>query len=592
MSKKWTILPPPPDEFNKRHPELPAIVGRLLWNRHLRTQKQIDEFLNFDYSENIHDPFLFKDMAKAVAIIFSAINENKSITVHGDYDADGVCSSAILVNALKKLGAKKVGVFIPHRETDGYGLNNNTINYLKTNGTDLIITCDCGVSNFNEVALAKELGIQVIITDHHVVPEKVPPADAIIHHLVPGETYPDKGMAGCGVAFKLVQGLLREHKKTHETLVDGQTHESYEKWQLDLVALATIGDMVPLFGESRTLVRYGLTVLNKTKNIGIKKLLRVAGIVDESGRPKKGAFDTHTVGFQIVPRLNAAGRMDHANSAFALLTTEDEKEAEKLALQLNKNNLDRQKITEQMVSQARIQIKETGQENNKMIFVLGEKWATGILGLVAGKLKDEFYKPVLVMSLNEGEISGSGRSIIEFDIIKTLQKNSQFFSKFGGHPQACGFSLINTEVLEDFKTALLKRAEEILAGFELIPQIDIDTEINLEDINWQLYDLLQKFEPFGQGNEEPKYITNNLTVLEIMPVGQEGKHLKLSVKQNDATKKTIGFGLGDIHRHPNDWKKNLHIGDRIDMVYKIGVNEWNGNRELELTIEDIKKSPN
>lgn len=591
MPKKWIVLPPPPEEFNKRHPELPPIVGRLLWNRHLRTQKQIDEFLNPDYLGDLHDPFLFKDMAKAVAIIFAAIDTDKSITVHGDYDADGVCSAAVLVNALKKLGAKKVGVFIPHREIDGYGLNNNTVNYLKNNGTNLIITCDCGVSNFGEVTLAKELGMQVIITDHHVVPEKLPPADAIIHHLVPGETYPDKGMAGCGVAFKLVQGLLHEHQKTHKTLADGQTHESYEKWQLDLVTLATIGDMVPLFGESRTLVRYGLTVLNKTKNIGIKKLLRVAGVVDENGKAKRGAFDAHTVGFQLVPRLNAAGRMDHANSAFALLTTEDEAEAEKLALQLNKNNTDRQKITEQMVGQARAQIKQTGQENNKIIFVLGEKWPTGILGLVAGKLKDEYYKPVLVMSLVDGEINGSGRSIAEFDVIKTLQKNEQFFSKFGGHPQACGFSLKSPEVLEEFKTVLLKRAEEILAGFELIPQIDIDTEINLEDVDWRLYDLLQKFEPFGQGNEEPKYLASGLTVMEISPVGQDGKHLRLLVKHNThLVKKTIGFGLGDIHRHPDDWKVNLHPGDKIDMVFKISVNEWNGNRELELSIEDIKKS--
>mgnify|MGYP001561622980 CR=1 FL=1 len=394
------------------------------------------------------------------------------------------------------------------------------------------------------------------------------------------------------MAFKLAQGLLHEHKKNHNGLPDGQTQESYEKWQLDLVALATIGDMVPLFGESRTLVRYGLTVLNKTKNIGIKKLLQVAGVVDETGKHKRGAFDTHTVGFQLVPRLNAAGRMDHANSAFALLTTDDEMEAEKLAQQLNKNNTDRQKITEQMVTQARTQIKETGQENNKIIFILGKKWPTGILGLVAGKLKDEFYKPVLVMNLIDGEINGSGRSIAEFDIIKTLQKNEHFFSKFGGHPQACGFSLKSPEVLEEFKTALLKRAAEILAGFELIPQIDIDTEINLEEVNWQLYDLLQKFEPFGQGNEEPKYVANGLTLVEALPMGQDGKHLRLMGKHNSQIiRKTVGFGLGDTKRHPNDWKINLHPGDKIDMVFKIGVNEWNGNRELELKIEDLKKSP-
>ncbi|MCX6779847.1 MAG: DHH family phosphoesterase [Candidatus Magasanikbacteria bacterium] len=352
MSKKWIIAPAVPEDFYSEHPELPPIVSKLMYNRNLRTQTQIDEFLNPDYSQNIHDPFLFVDMEKAVAIIFDCIEKNKNIVVHGDYDADGVCAATIIISCLKKLGAQNVSVFLPHRETDGYGLNLNTVKNLKEKNTDLIITCDCGVSNTAEVKLAKELGMQVIITDHHSIPAQTPPADAIIHPKMPNEVYPDKTLCGGAVAFKLIQALLKTHKKTNELLADGQTHEAFEKWQLDLAAIASIGDMVPLLGESRTITRYGLTVLNKTKNLGLKKLMFVSGLTDENGQMKRGEIDAGTVGFQIVPRINAAGRMDHANVAFALLMAEDEHEAENLAWALNQNNVDRQKLTENLVAQA------------------------------------------------------------------------------------------------------------------------------------------------------------------------------------------------------------------------------------------------
>jgi single-stranded-DNA-specific exonuclease len=586
----WKILPSPPADFMSSHPEIPPIITRLLWNRNLRTQEQIDEFLNPDYSQDLHDPFLFKDMKKAIKIIFSAIEKQKKIIVHGDYDADGVCAASLIIGCLKKLGAKKVEVFLPHREIDGYGLNTKTINELKKQKTDLIITCDCGISNFEEIKLAKKLGMQIVVTDHHTIPLSVPPADAIIHPLIKDEKYPDKGLAGGGVAFKLVQGLLKNHKKNNATLPDGQLHEAYEKWLLDLVAIATIGDMVPLVGESRTLARYGLTVLNKTRNTGLKQLCITAGIIDESGKTKRGSFDAHMVSFQIVPRLNAAGRMEHANVAFKLLMSTDESKAKKLAINLNKNNLDRQKLTEQIVNEAREQIKTTNQQNNSILFAFGKKWATGILGLVAGKLKDEFYRPILVMTENENEIMGSGRSIAEFNLIAGLQSMPQFFSKFGGHPQACGFSLKNKNEFENFKKTLLEKTQKELGNLDLKRQITVEAEIDLEEVNWKLYDLLQKFEPFGQANEEPRYVSCGLTIVGLEPVGQDGKHIRLMVKHNShLIRKTIGFGLGDLNRNPEDWKKNLNIGDKIDMVFSIGVNEWNGNRELQMKIEDIKK---
>ena len=592
--KKWVVLSPPSQDFLSSHPELPLIITTLLWNRNLRDQKKIDEFLNPDYGTDIHDPFLFAQMAKAVKIVFDAIAQNKNIAVHGDYDADGVCAATILINTLKKLGAKNVSVFIPHREIDGYGLNENTVEYFKENKINLIITCDCGVSNFKEVELAKKNGMDVVITDHHVVPEKIPPADAIIHHLVPGEPYPDKGLCGAAVAFKLVQGLLKEHAKNNPLLPDGQTHEAYEKCMLDLVAIASIGDMVPLLGESRTLTRYGLTVINKTKNFGLKKLFKYAGLLDENNKLKNASgLGSENISYQIVPRLNAAGRMDHANSAFALLSTNDEQEADVLAAQLNKNNVDRQKLTEKIVSEALSQIKEEKQENKNILLIAKENWPTGILGLVSGKVREQFYKPALVMGITDGEITGSGRSIPEFNLIKALQDNADLFEKFGGHPQACGFTLKNKNILEEFKERFFKYAEEKLKDLELTPQITIDAEIDLDEVDWKLYDLLQKFEPFGVGNEEPKYLAKNLTVSSVVPVGNDGKHLRLMVKHNShLIKKTIGFGLGDCNKHPLNWKEVLKPGDKIDLVFRIGVNQWNGNRELQLTIEDIKKSGN
>lgn len=590
--KKWTVLPPPPKDFLSSHPELPSTVATLLWNRSLRDQKQIDEFLNPDYGEDIHDPFLFLQMDKAVKIIFDFIAQDKNIVVHGDYDADGVCAATILINTLKKLGAKNVSVFIPHREIDGYGLNENTVEYFKENKIDLIITCDCGVSNFKEVELAKKYGMKIVITDHHVVPENIPPADAIIHHLLPGERYPDKGLCGAAVAFKLAQGLLKEHQKTHEILPDGQAHEAYEKWMLDLVAIASIGDMVPLLGESRTLTRYGLTVVNKTKNFGLKKLFKYAGLLNDNDKFKNtSGLSSENISYQIVPRLNAAGRMDHANSAFALLSAVNEEEADTLAAQLNKNNVDRQKLTEKIVNEAVAQIKTTNQENKHILIVAKENWTTGILGLVAGKLREQYYKPALAMAIGEEEITGSGRSIPEFNLIEALQQNTDLFEKFGGHPQACGFTLKSKEIFEEFKERFFKYAQDKTKDLELVPQIIIDAEIDLDNVDWKLYDLLQKFEPFGVGNEEPKYLARNLTVSSVVPVGNDGKHLRLMVKHNShLIKKTIGFGLGDLNKHPLNWKEVLKPGDKIDMVFRISVNQWNGNRELQLTIEDIKKS--
>lgn len=591
MPKTWKVLEPPPQTFFDEHPELPKTVATLLYNRNLKTQKEIDEFLDPEYSQNVHNPFLFKDMEKAVARIFTAIENNERITVHGDYDADGVSSAVIMTSIFRALNYTNFTVFLPHRETDGYGLNLNTVKLLSDEGTKLIITCDCGISNTPEVELANSLSIDVIITDHHSIPEKIPAAHAIIHPKLPGETYPDQTLCGGAVAFKLTQGILEVHKRTNELLPNGQKHDTFEKWLLDMVAIASVADMVPMLGETRTLTKYGLIVLNKTRRIGLQKLLLEARLMENDGSLKR-EIDADTIGFRIAPRINAAGRMGHANVAYKLLVAEAGTDAVDLAFELNNNNNDRQKKTEEYVAEAIAHIKTD--PNAPVIFVLSENWATGIVGLIASRLKEKYSKPVIAMTYNQGQIVGSGRSVEGFNMIANLQSMPECFLKFGGHPMACGFTLATPESVAEFKTKLTANFIEQTKDLDVTPTMLIDAELNLEEVNWELYDVLDKFKPFGQCNPKPRYLARGVTVVKIEPIGKDNKHLRLDVKHlTPRIRKTIGWNLcGGNGGNGNgvNWSKELKIGDKIDLIFEVDVNEWNGNRELQLLIVDLKKS--
>jgi len=480
---------------------------------------------------------------------------------------------------------------LPHRETDGYGLNMNTIDLLAQEGTNLIITCDCGVSNVKEVARANEKGMDVIITDHHSVPDLLPDAFAIIHPKVKEELYPDKTLAGAAVAFKLAQALLKHHKSLgHAALPNGELHEAAEKWLLDMVAIASVADMVPLLGESRTLTKYGLIVLNKTKRLGMQKLFLESRLMEEDGS-KKREINAETISFQLAPRINAAGRMNHANVAYKLFVTNDPIAAIDLAFELNQNNKDRQKLTETIAKEATAQI-DPAQKDAPFLFAFGHGWPIGLVGLIAGKLKEKYGKPAIIMAENNGEITGSGRSVEGFNMIETLQEMPEFFSKFGGHPMACGFSLASTELRESFQQKLTERFLEKTKDLDMTPTLSIDAQVDLEHIDWKLYDVLDKFAPFGQGNPVPKYLARNLTIVSLKPMGKDGNHLTVMVKHNsNRIRKTIGWGLCNKTRGDClDWSKEVKPGDTIDIVFEIGVNEWNGNRELQLTIVDIQKS--
>jgi len=590
MQKRWHVHNSAPESFLKDHPELPPLVANLLYNRNLRTQEQIDEFLNPDYDKDIHDPFLFKDMQKTVDRIFLAIENGERITVHGDYDADGVSAAVIMTSLFRALQYENFSIFLPHRELDGYGLNKKNVQLLFDEGTRLIITCDCGISNAPEVDVANELGVDVIITDHHSIPTVLPKAFSIVHPKIEDEPYPDKNLAGGAVAFKLMQAVLIEHKKRgNEVLPNGERYESFEKWQLDMTALASVADMVPLIGESRTLTKYGLIVLNKAKRLGMKKLFLEAGILEEDGTMKR-VVDATTIGFWIAPRINAAGRMNHANVAYKLLIAEKGTDAVDLAFELEQNNTERRDLTDRLYKEGVAQVEQ--RPDAPFLFILGKDWPTGVVGLIAGKIKETYQKPTIVMAFNHGEITGSGRSVEGFDLIATLQIMPQFFTKFGGHPMACGFTLASTDIRDDFERALTTAFQEKTKHLDLSPTLSIDAEIDLVNVDWALYDMLKKFEPFGQANPEPTYLAQQLTIHSLKSMGKEGAHLSIMVKDaSGKIRKTVGWGLCDTTRGDGkDWSKLLHEGDLIDIVFTIGVNEWNGNRELQLTIQSLRLS--
>lgn len=568
MEKNWRIAPVIEPEFKDKFPEIDPIILQLLFNRGITTQQQIDEFLNPDYSNNLHNPFLFSAMEKAVEKILLTIQNSEKIVVYGDYDADGVCSSVILVSLLKTLGGK-VEVYIPFRETEGYGLNLEAVKQIARNGAKLVITVDCGISNAEEISELKRQGIETIITDHHHEPIKLPAAFAILNQNLSSEKYPFKHLAGCGVAYKLVQAIALRHKN-YQVL---KLPEGWEKWLLDLVAIGTIADMMDLIGENRTLVKWGLIVLQKARRTGLKKLLEIM-----NSQPSD--IDERVVGWQIAPRLNAAGRLNHASSAYQLLITEDDQEAQKLAAELNQTNTERQKITDKITLEAKELLGEI--IDQKILIVVGNNWPTGVVGLISGRLTDEFHRPSLVISRYKGEIIGSGRSIAQFNIIEALQQGNDFLSRYGGHSQACGFTVKDEESLPNFIKKITQLAEKQLTNQDLLPLINIDAEVTLEEINWKLWQDLEQFIPFGEGNPKPRFLAKNLGVVEIQTVGQDGKHLRLMVNHRTAiVRKTIGFCFGE-------WCKRIKRGDSIDMVFEVDINVWNGNQELQLKIIDLK----
>ncbi|MDD5164203.1 MAG: single-stranded-DNA-specific exonuclease RecJ [Patescibacteria group bacterium] len=565
-NKKWELSQKMPNDFKDKFPEIHPVILQLFYSRGLKTQEVIDEFLLPDYSQDLHDPFIFQDMAKAVDRIYQAIEKKEKILIYGDYDADGVTSSAVLFNAFTKLGTEFLKVYIPDREKEGYSLHKKAIEKFIEEGINLIVTCDCGTTNKEEVEQINQAKMDIIITDHHPTTQELPPAYAIINPQLPREKYPFRSLAGVGVAFKLIQALLKDKR----CLIPNK--ESFEKWILDLVAIGTISDVMPLLGENRTLVKYGLVVLNKTSNIGLKALITQAGLT-------LGALDTWSVNFQIGPRINAAGRVSHANDVLNLFLETDQEKVNDLAIHLNSLNTKRQKAVDKILKDIK---KSLGEEvKDKIIVVCGEDWPAGLLAIIAGNLMDKYFRPAIAISIHKEEISmrGSGRSIHGFDLAKVLEKFHHYFSHYGGHAKACGFTLKDKNNLEIFIKELTQLANDKLKDEDLCPRLSIDAEVSLSEVDWSLYDDLKKLEPFGQNNNCPNFLVSNVKLDNIESVGKTSQHSRLIIEK----RKMIYF-------NGNQKMTELKIGDKIDVVFQLSINQWNGQQELQMKIVDIKKA--
>lgn len=575
MANVWRLLPEAEDDFIKKNSAANKIILQLLANRKLTRKKEIEDFFNPN-EKNLFDPFLFKDMATAVDLTIKHIKAQNLIIVYGDYDADGVTATAVLAEVLKVFKAW-TGVHIPGRTSEGYGLNKKAIDELHQAGAKLIITVDNGIRNKAEVAYAKSLGLDIIVTDHHEPPAAKADWPDCLTINPKAENYPYRDLAGVGVAFKLAQALIERCKMADELKV------RLEEKIFDLTAVGTVADTVSLLGENRILVSRGLEVINRQKRLGLVELIKAAQINGGLGK-KINAFN---IGWQISPRLNAAGRLDHANTAYELLVTKNKEEAQNLAKKLNDKNGQRQKITEEIVAQCRRLI-EGKPKDEKILIVCSPNlqagksaagWPEGVVGLVAGRLCEAYARPVLVITKINDEIKGSGRSIDEFNIMKAIEQASEYLEKFGGHAAACGFTLKSSGDLEKFSLKMKRLADKALAGVELVPKIIVEAKIDSADVNDELLNELEKFEPFGQDNERPKFLSRGLAIMDKNTMGAAGQHVK--------------FRFGSVWAVAFSQAENLKdfkIGDKIDAVYYLEFNEFNGRRSIQMKIVDLKLS--
>ena len=545
------------------------VILNLLSMRGLKNEEEIEKYFNLDYEKDLGDPLEIFGMREAVERIKKAKEKNEKIAIFGDYDADGVSASALIYEALSDLEMSQVICYIPDRQLEGYGMNEDALGYIKKEEASLIITVDCGITNIEQVEKAKELGMDVIITDHHHALENFPAAAAVINPNLPNSGFTFKDLAGVGVAFKLVQALYQ--KMAPEKM-------DQLKWLLDLVALGTIADCVSLTGENRVLVKYGLIVFSKTRRVGLRELFKVGRIdISEDNIP-----DVQKIAFQVAPRINAAGRMDHASVAYKLLIEKNAAVARDMALEVESNNQKRQKVTTEIFREVQI-LAQNSFKDKKFIFAENPHWSVGILGLVAGKIMDEFQKPTIILQDQEEIFVGSLRSVPEVNIVKCLEKCSDLLIQFGGHSQAAGIK-IKKENLEKFYNKMSELIEKELGDEEIIPTLKIDLEITAEDVNWEFITELKKMEPFGQGNEEPVFCMKNMQVVDFKIVGNGEKHLKLSLRGEGSSPKifdAIGFRMAQSF-------PQLKKDDKIDIVCNLQEDEWNGNKKIQLKLVDMR----
>jgi len=562
LQKRWEILPPAPEEHLASCPDVPPLIMQLLYNRQIRTPDEVRAFLTRSFA--VDNPFLLKGMNEAVARLRQAIRAGEAIAVYGDYDVDGVAATALLVSVLCALGAQAIP-YIPNRMDEGYGLNIPALKTLADQGIRLVITVDCGVRSIQEAAFARKRGLDLIITDHHAVGEELPPAMAVIDPRREDDRYPFKHLAGVGLAFKLAQALLRAESRVP---VSKAKVLPQEEELLDLVALGTVADLAPLIGENRALVCRGLEQLQKRQRPGIAAMLEEAGLEPEQ-------VDATAIGFVLGPRLNAAGRLDHAMASYKLLTTPSIEEAVGLAQQLGAQNRERQQRMNEMVEMARQEVLALGDD---LIYILAHPaYTVGIAGLVASRITEEFYRPTLVIALEEGQSKGSARSISAFHITKALDECKDLLVKHGGHAAAAGFTICNDK-LDAFRARLREIAARQLTPQDLLPSLKIDATLPLTKANGETLALIEDLQPFGVGNPKPTFLSYNVQVRDSRPISTERAGVKLKLSD--------GVAIWDAVAFQEIAAQNL--SERIDVVYTLQSNTWNGRRWIELVVKDLR----
>ena len=559
LEKRWQVAPRISPEAAQNLSKYSPTFQQILYNRGIATQEEAQEFLAAEHTE--YDPYDLSGMVAAVERIGQALSRQEHIVVYGDYDADGVTASALMVQTLQALQAR-VSCYIPNRFEEGYGLNPEALTKLKEEGADLVITVDCGIRAIPQAEHAREIGLDLVITDHHTPGETLPQVAALINPKQKGDRYPEKNLAGVGTAYKLAC-----------TLIDRFDPPGITPGHLiDLVAIGTVADMVPLVGENRSLVRRGLAALRRPHRQGLHSLMEVAGIKAE----RVTAMD---LGFAIGPRINAAGRLADAMDAFNLLMTSDVHKAGQLVQALDNRNRERQNITREIEKLSEEQAVEKD-PHPYLLFSADPSFNPGVVGLAASRLADKYYRPAVVAHQGDEFTRASCRSIPEFHITHALEECADLLTHFGGHAAAAGFTVSNHN-LSELVARLTSDAKKQLAGQDLRPLLQIDAEVELDDLNFGLLAELDHLQPTGYGNASPLFASREVRTVNYRTVGQENAHLKLTVVQGQYTFDAIAFKLGH-------WAEAMP--PKIDLAYSFEINEFNGKKSLQLNIQDIKAS--
>ena len=561
---RWTLKPKPSIDITNHLKEVLQIedtIASLLAQRGIETFEAAKDFFRPSL-EHLHDPFLMKDMDLAVQRVEEALANNENILVYGDYDVDGTTSVALMASYLKTR-SEQIATYIPDRYEEGYGVSYQGIDFAEDNGFSLIIALDCGIKAIDKVAYAKEKGVDFVICDHHRPGDAIPSAVAVLDPKRSDCDYPYKELCGCGVGFKLIQALAERDDKTIEDLTE----------YLDLVATAIAADIVPITGENRVLAYFGLQVINEAPRTGIQTILQ---------QVKKDTLTITDVVFTIAPRINAAGRMKHGNHAVTLLTETDFNLAANYASEIEEFNSDRRETDKRITEEALQQILDHKEQERYTTVVYDASWHKGVIGIVASRLTETYYRPTLVFTKSGDKLAASARSVSGFDVYNALEACSEHIEQFGGHKYAAGLTL-KEENYEAFKAAFEAVVKRTIDERLLTPEVKIDAQISLKDIDQRLWRIMSQFAPFGPGNMTPIFMTEGLTDSGYGKcVGEDDKHLKINVYQQGSEKFSgIGFGLGS--------KINL-IKDRqrFDAVYSIDENHWNGQVSLQLKLRDIR----